>query len=59
MAEIKQFTKAKDVDYPHAKELLDRVVSLCYEYGGEIGVATVVGVLELAKATIVQKETGV
>lgn len=46
---IKQFSKDKKVDYPQQQELLDRVLSLIYEYDGDISLAAALGLLDMAK----------
>lgn len=52
MAEIFIFSKNKDMDNPHQQELYTRVLSLVHEYDDELTIASCVGVLELAKDTI-------
>lgn len=49
---IKEFTKPKRTERPHAAELFERIKTLVYEYDGEMGTAEAVGVLEMVKLSI-------
>lgn len=49
---IRKFKKKKAVDYPQEGELFDRLVSLIYEYEGDISTVSAIGILELVKDKI-------
>lgn len=38
--------------FPKEAELANRLLDLCYEYGGELGVCSVIGALDVAKMTV-------
>lgn len=47
-----KFNKDKHVERPQACELFERIDKLIYEYVGELGVAEVIGILELNKLEV-------
>lgn len=49
---ILKLKRKKSVDYPHEGELFDRLVSLVYEYDGDISTVAAIGILELVKDKI-------
>lgn len=46
---VKEFTKAKAIDYPVEQELFTRILALVHEYDGEISFSSCIGVMDLAK----------
>ncbi len=55
MAEIKEFNKKATCDFPKENELLQRMMKLVHEYDHEISIASVIGILELAKDNLIQE----
>ena len=47
-----EFNKSKARDYPKEGELFDRILSLVYEYEGEMSTPAAIGVLDLVKDSI-------
>ena len=52
MAEIKQFSKEKILDYPEQQELYERILKLIHEYDDDMSPASSLGILEFAKDTL-------
>ena len=55
MGEIKSFDKPKHSDYPKEGELLDRIIDLVHEYDGEMSLAAATGILDMARALLIDQ----
>lgn len=52
MSNIKKFKNNKEREFPVNEEVEQRIISLIYEYDGEISLVSALGILDLVKDQI-------
>ena len=53
MDNIKEFGTGKSVEFPVLDEILTRINDLLLEYAGEVSATNILGILEIAKSTVI------